>query len=34
MRDWQAIIEALEAVPVIELSGTLARLVPFGDHAD
>lgn len=31
MRDWPAIIKALELVPVIELCGTLARLVPLGD---
>lgn len=31
MRDWHAIIEALQAVPVIELRGTLARMVPLGD---
>ena len=31
MRDWQAIIDALQAVPVIELRGTLARMVPLGD---
>src|SRR5439155_12154049 len=31
MRDWHAIIEALEAVSVIGLDGTLARMVPLGD---
>ena len=31
MRDWHAIIEALEAVPVIGLHGTLARMLPLGD---
>lgn len=31
MRDWHATIEALQAVPVIELCGTLARMVPLGD---
>ncbi len=31
MRDWQAIIEALASVPVIEVRGVLARIVPLGD---
>lgn len=31
MGDWPAIIKALELVPIIELRGTLARLVPLGD---
>lgn len=31
MRDWSAIIKALEVVPVIELCATLARMVPLGD---
>lgn len=31
MRDWHAIIETLESVPVIELRETLARIVPLGD---
>jgi|SRR5919108_2907229 RES domain-containing protein len=31
MRDWHAIIEALDSAPVIEFHGTLARRVPLGD---
>lgn len=31
MRGWQAIIETLESVPVIEVRGMLARILPLGD---
>jgi hypothetical protein len=31
MREWSAIIETLETVPVIELRATLARMVPLRD---
>lgn len=31
MPDWNAIVEALQSVPVIELHRTLARIVPLGD---
>src|ERR1041385_3613610 len=31
MRDWNAIIKALQSVPVIELRRTLARIVPLGE---